>query len=160
MARKLAHGWARVLHMGHETHGTSPFKSLADAMIWIRSKARARRLQAGNPLATKVDAIEVGEAREGCNVEACYPRPLEQNQPLLPQAPERSVDVRHAQPERVGNQLLGKGEAIGTLVSQSGDLQAEQELQQQARHALIGRLAAHSDQVLGKKRRLVSRHPE
>src|SRR5262245_38742047 len=29
--RKLAHGRARVLLMGHETDGTSPFKSLAEA---------------------------------------------------------------------------------------------------------------------------------
>jgi hypothetical protein len=29
--RKLAHGRARVLHIGHETDGTSPFSSLAAA---------------------------------------------------------------------------------------------------------------------------------
>jgi hypothetical protein len=29
--RKLAHGRARVLHIGHETDGTSPFTSLAEA---------------------------------------------------------------------------------------------------------------------------------
>ena len=29
--RRLAHGRARVLHMGHETDGTSPFKSLGEA---------------------------------------------------------------------------------------------------------------------------------
>ena len=28
---KLAQGRARVMHMGHETDGTSPFKSLAEA---------------------------------------------------------------------------------------------------------------------------------
>lgn len=31
MWRKLAEGRARGLHMGHETDGTSPFNSLADA---------------------------------------------------------------------------------------------------------------------------------
>jgi hypothetical protein len=31
MWRKLAHGRARALHMGHETDGTSPFESLAEA---------------------------------------------------------------------------------------------------------------------------------
>jgi hypothetical protein len=81
------------------------------------------------------------------------------DQPVSAQAREHAIDVRYAQAEGIGHQLLRKRELKGEAASATDKTQAGVQLHQEMRDSLDRRATANVDDVLAVAHGLLNCEP-
>src|SRR6266568_4613881 len=82
----------------------------------------------------QIDRFEIGEGGQHLDIVDDDDMPVDADEPILAELPQRAVDMRHAEAQRVADQLLGQRQAVGAFVGQTDRLQPGQQLQQEMRH--------------------------
>ena len=85
---------------------------------------------------------------------------FDRNKPFFPQAADHAVDMRPAEAQHVGHQLLRQRQHVRQFVGETGGAQPDKQLQDQVREAFIGRPAPEIDHMLAIHRHLAPRGPE
>ena len=109
--------------------------------------------------AHRLRRLELREHLQRLEIDECHVPLVDRDQPFRAQLPQRAIEVRHAQAERVAHHLLGERERKGVGVGEADQRQPGMNLQQEVREPFGRRAAPDIDDVLRAIGRLLGGEP-